>query len=76
MMNRRYWIVRFWKNGFEGVMLVYGTEDELWEYLNSEIGGAAPGHIGDYSYSGATGKEVEMARALKIKAYICPEVKK
>ena len=38
-MYKRYWLVAFWKNGFEGKMLVFGTEEELWNYLNSEIGG-------------------------------------
>lgn len=73
---RRYWLVGFWKNGFEGKMLVYGTEQELWTYLNSEIGGGDERHTGDYHYSGATDQEVEMARKLGMKAYLCPEVRR
>lgn len=69
---RRYWLVGFWKNGFEGKMLVYGTEHEMWEYLNSEIGGGDESHTGNYNYSGATDQEVEMARKLGMKAYLCP----
>lgn len=72
---RRYWLVGFWKNGFEGKMLVYGTEQEMWAYLNSEIGGGDERHTGDYCYSGATSQEVEMARKLGMKAYLCPEIK-
>lgn len=68
-MYKRYWTVKFWKNGFEGVMLVYGTEMELWEYLNSELRDG-------YSYSGATDSEVRAAKVLKIKIYLCPEVSK
>lgn len=74
-MYKRYWLVSFWKNGFEGKMLVYGTEEELWSYLNSEIGGGDSQHTGNYRYSGATEQEVEAARLLKIKAYIAPEIK-
>ena len=72
---RRYWLVGFWRNGFEGKMLVYGTEQEMWAYLNSEIGGGDDRHIGDYHYSGATDSDVEMARKLGMKAYLCPEIK-
>ena len=73
-MYKRYWLVAFWKNGFEGKMLVYGTEEELWNYLNSEIGGGDDRRIGNYSYKGATEEEVEAAKLLRIKAYIAPEI--
>ena len=69
-MYRRYWLVGFWKNGFEGKMLVFGTEEELWDYLNSEIGGGDDRHTGNYCYSGATEEEVRAARLLNMKAYI------
>lgn len=75
-MYKRYWLVAFWKNGFEGKMLVYGTEEELWNYLNSEIGGGDDRRIGDYSYKGATEEEVKAAKLLKIKAYIAPEIRR
>ena len=74
-MYKRYWLVAFWKNGFEGKMLVYGTEEELWAYLNSEIGGGDYRHTGNYSYHGATAQEVEAAHVLNMKAYLCPEVR-
>jgi len=73
---RRYWLVGFWKSGFEGKMLVYGTEQELWSYLNSEIGGGDERTTGNYRYQGATDEMVEMARKLGMKAYLCPEVKR
>lgn len=66
-MYKRHWLIRFWVNGFEGKMLVYGTEEELWDYLGSEIG--------NYSYTGATEKEVQAAEVLHLKTYLCPEVK-
>lgn len=73
---RRYWLVAIDRNGFEAKFLVYGTEQELWSYLNSEIGGGDERHTGDYSYSGATDEEVKAARLLKIKAYLAPEVRR
>lgn len=74
-MYKRYWLVAIYKNGFQAKMLVYGTEQEMWAYLNSEIGGGDDRHTGNYSYSGATDKEVEMAKALGIKCYLCPEIR-
>ena len=74
-MYKRYWLVAFWKNGFEGKMLVYGTEEELWAYLNSEIGGGTDRTTGNYSYHGASDKEVEAAHVLNMKAYLCPEIR-
>lgn len=74
-MNRRYWVVNFWPRGFEVTMMVYGTEEELWDYLNSEIGGGDSRHTGNYSYHGATKEEYEAAQILRMKSYICPEIK-
>lgn len=75
-MYKRYWLVSFWKNGFEGKMLVYGTEEELQDYFNSEIGGGDSRYTGDYCYHGATEQEVKAARLLKMKAYIAPEIRR
>lgn len=71
---KRYWLVAIDKNGFEAKFLVWGTEQELWSYLNFEIGGGDERHTGNYKYSGATAKEVEAARLLGIKAYLAPEI--
>lgn len=71
---RRHWLVGFWRNGFEGKMLVYGTEEEMWDYLNSEIGGGDERHTGDYHYTGARKEDIEAARILGIKTYLCPEL--
>ena len=73
-MMRRYWLVGFWKNGFEGKMIVYGTEQELWDYLNSEIGGGDDRHTGNYRYSGATEKELEAAKVLGMETYLAPQL--
>lgn len=74
-MYKRYWLVAIDKNGFEAKFLVYGTEQELWKYLNSEIGGGDERHTGDYRYSGASEKDVEAARQLGIKAYLAPDIR-
>lgn len=74
-MYKRYWLVGFWKNGFEGKMLVYGTEEELWTYLNSEIGGGDDKHTGNYQYTGAREEDVKAARQLGMKAYLAPEIR-
>ena len=75
MIKRRYWVVCINKNGFEAKFLVYGTEKETWDYLDSEIGGGGFGCTGDYSYYGATDVDVRAARILGIKAYIAPEIR-
>ena len=66
-MYKRYWLVKISTNKFESRMLVHGTEQELWSYMESELG-YIPG------YCGATEKEVAAAKLLGIKAYLCPEV--
>lgn len=73
-MYKRYWLVTIDMNGFEAKFLLYGTEQELWSYLNSEIGGGDENHTGNYKYSGASDKDVEAAKMLGIKAYIAPEL--
>lgn len=73
---RMHWLVKFWKNGFEGMMMVYGTEEELWDYLNSEIGGGDERHTGNYSYHGASQYEIEAAEKLRMKTYLCPQIKR
>ena len=75
-MYKRYWVVTIWKNGFEAKMVVYGSEEELWDYLNSEIGGGTERTTGNYAYTGATDKELEAARTLRMKIYLCPEIRR
>jgi hypothetical protein len=74
-MYERYWLVWFWKNGFKALMLVHGTERELWKYLNSEIGGGDETHTGNYSYRGASLQEVAMAEKMGLSAYLAPKIK-
>lgn len=67
-MYKRYWICHYEKNGFSFPIFVYGTEDEMREYMTSELGY-------QLGYSGATEKEVEAGRALRMKFYIAPEIR-
>lgn len=66
-MYKRVWVVRGTKNGFEMKLFLEGTEEELRSYLDSEVDGKVFDH---YFYSGATEKEVEYAKALKLKIYM------
>lgn len=68
-MYRRIWIVRMEHRGFEGLILVYGSEDELRAYVTSELG-YMPG------YTGARDDEVEALRKMRVKVYLAPEVKR
>lgn len=67
-MYKRNWIASITINGFETKCFFYGTETEFQEYAKTELGYIP-------RYSGATEKEVESARVLKMKFYYCPELK-
>lgn len=71
---RRYWIVKPHIRGFEMLMLVYGTEQEMWAYMNSEIGGGDDRHTGNYGYTGATDTERATLVKMGVKAYLAPEI--
>ena len=60
---KRVWIVRNKENGFEYIILVKGTEDEVVDYIRSELKSA-------FTYCGATEDEVKMATMLGIKIYL------
>lgn len=63
-MYKRHWIVKVTRNGFEFKVMLYGTEKELRNYIDTELS--------DYSgYHGATEKEVEAAKTLGMKIYYC-----
>lgn len=60
---KRYWIVKYTWNGFELPLFLYGTESEMQDYCQSELGRIP-------AYSGATDAQVEAGRALRMKFYI------
>lgn len=66
-MYKRTWVFSLVALGFETKLFVYGTEEEVREYMYSEFGSIP-------RYSGATEKEVEAAKLLKIKIYLAPDV--
>lgn len=43
---RGNWLVRLMTNGFESVMAVYGTEEEMRQYLRSELEGCSFSYVG------------------------------
>lgn len=59
---KRIWVASYNKNGFEFKVLLYGTEQELWDYTTSEFGY-------QLGYRGATDKEIEAAKTLGMKIY-------
>ena len=61
------WQVWYEKNGFKYFILCQGTEQEVREYLESEMG-----YMG--RYSGMTETEVDMTKKLGCKIYIAPEI--
>ena len=66
-MYKRNWVVRGTKNGFEMKLFLYGTEEELVDYLKTEVTSTVFDH---YWYSGATEEEVAAAKALRLKVYM------
>ena len=62
-MYERYWLVTITRNYFETKTMVYGTENAMQE-LMTEMCGFVP------RYRGATEKEVEAAKTMKMKIYI------
>lgn len=70
-IERGGWIERVWqvwyeKNGFKFCILVQGTEYEVHDYLNSELG-----YMG--GYSAMSDAEIGYAKALRIPIYIAPQ---
>lgn len=67
-MYKRNWLIRYDINGFKMITLVNGTEEEMLEYMRSEIGS-------NFSYVGATDTDVVCGKKLGIPVYFAPEIK-
>lgn len=67
-MYKRYWLVRVVCRGFESLMLVYGTEDEMRTYMCGEFDCYTP------LYRGASDEEVSALKKMGAKVYLAPEV--
>lgn len=67
MSDKKYWIVRPIINGFETCMCLYGTEEELRQYIQATLNGVT-------SYAEATEDIAQMFLRLAIKVYMCPNV--
>lgn len=66
---KRYWIAHVSStNGFDYPIFIYGTDADFREYCESEIGYVP-------RYSGATDKEVEAGKLLRMKFYLAPEAR-
>lgn len=62
-MYKRYWMMKLEKIGFEALFMMYGTENDCWEYMKSEFG-----H--NLSYHGISEEEYEAAKKLGMKCYL------
>ena len=65
--NERVWKVSYMMHGFKLTLLVRGTEPEMQDYLESEMG-----YVG--SYYALNDDEVEMAKKLRMSVYCAPEL--
>ena len=63
---REHWVVKINVKGFEGMMMMYGTESDVWKYTKSEFG-----YTCYCSYRQASDEEVMMAKKLGMKVYVC-----
>ena len=63
MTMKLTWMVTCERYGFRYTIFVNATEDRLRKYMESELPEAV-------SYTGATDKEVEAARLLKLPVYL------
>ena len=66
-MYRRVWRLEPVINGFRTFLLVEGTEAEMWEYAQSELG-TIP------AYTGASEDEVKALKKMGAKIYIAPKL--
>lgn len=66
MQYKRVWIYKFMQRGFQMVVMIEGTEDEMRAYLE-EVNPKGNG-----KYSGATEKEVAHFKALGMPIYLAP----
>ena len=64
--QKQYWFILLNVEGFESVMLMYGTQAEMWNYMRNSLNYSI-----HYRYRAASDEEVMMARKLGMKAYIC-----
>lgn len=67
-MYKRYWLVRVICRGFETIMLVCGTGEEMKAYMCGEFDCNIP------LYRGASDAEVSALKKMGAKVYLAPEV--
>lgn len=67
------WMVKVSVHGFKMTFMVYGTEQELWAYLRPDFGGDER-TTGNYSYRGATEKEIKAYKAIGGLIYLASDL--
>lgn len=63
----RVWSIRYSYRGFQYRILVEGTEPEMYDYMQSEMG-----YVG--SYYALDEQDVRMAKELGMKIYLAPQL--
>lgn len=63
---RRVWQIWYENRQFRYFLLVSGTEKEMWDYLDSEMG-----YVG--RYHALTEAEIRQARDLGVPVYLAPQ---
>lgn len=66
-MYNRVWKITLNNNGFTSTILVEGTEEEMLDYMDSELSGVWK------RYTGATAEEVKLFKQLNTPIYLAPK---
>ncbi len=62
--NKKFWIVKVDKKGFECAILLHGTEAELWRYVKREFN-----YIPEYR--AISEEQSKVVRNIGMKCYLC-----
>lgn len=62
--DKKFWIVKIDKKGFECAILLHGSETELWRYMKREFNYVP-------EYRAISDEQSRMARNFGMKCYLC-----
>ena len=62
-MKKRVWMVSYEVKGFKVKIFIERTEENLWNYMETELGGM-------HGYSGATDEDVKAAKTIGLQIYM------
>ena len=64
-MNKNYWLVKLFISGFEASVIMYGTEESLRAYIQSNFNGPM-------SYLVISEEVAQLLMNMSSKVYVCP----